>query len=101
MRFPALFLGGWKILTHILLLSPSSASDLALLLLPRPSSLQGCSVLTPRHLRLDAVLPSVNLPTVPCFLFSGYPLSPGARPAGDALPLVTVRAALKNHLKIN
>ena len=57
--------GDWKSLTRVLLSPSSSASNLTLLLLPRPSSLWGLSVPLPHHIRLRALLPNMRLPSVP------------------------------------
>ena len=89
--------GGLKSLTRVLSLPSSSASDLALLLLPRPSSLQGRSVFPSHHLHPNAVLHSVNLPSDPRFFVRGHPLRPGARPVVGALPLVAAEVPCGHH----
>ena len=99
MRFLALFGGGdWKSLTCVLSSPSSSASDVALLLLPCPSSLWGWSVPLPHHLRLSALLPSVSLPSVPRTSARGRFLGPGARPADDVSQRVVVGPPCGDHL---
>ena len=97
MRFLALFWGCWKILTRVLSSPSSSVSDLVLLLLFCPSSLRGCSVLLPRHRRLNALLPSISLPSVPYFVAHGCLLGPGTRPADGALFRVAVEVPCGDH----
>ena len=90
--------GGWKSLTRVLSLPSSSASDLALLLLPRPSSLWGLSVPLPHHLRLRALLPDVSLPSVPRPSARRRFMGPVARPAGDVSLRVVVVSSRGDHL---
>ena len=97
MRFLALFWGGWKILTRVLSSPSSSASDLALLLLPHPSSLRGCSVLLPCHRLLNALLPSVSLPSVPHFFVCSRLLGLVTHPADGALLRVAVEVPCGDH----
>ena len=101
MRFLALFGGGdWKSLTRVLSSPSSSASDVALLLLPHPSSLWGWSVPLPHHLRLSALLPNVSLPSVPRTSVRRRFLGPVARPAGDASIRVIVGYPRCDHLVV-
>ena len=53
------------------------------------------------HLRLNTVLPSVDLPSDLCFFVRGRPLSPVARPDGGAPPLVAVGVPCGDHLVVS
>ena len=89
---------GWKSLTHVLSLPSSSASDLALLLLPRHSSLRGLFVPLPHHLCLRALLPDVSLPLVSRPSARRRFMGPVARPVGDVSLRVVVVSPRGDHL---
>ena len=90
--------GDWNSLTRFLSPPSSSASDLALLLVPRPSSLWGLSVPLPHHLLLRAVLPNVRLPSVPRTSARRHFLGPVDRPAVDVSLQLAVGSSRGDHL---